>query len=227
MTLPVLTSCTCNQPSFSGVAVYCFLVSTRGRTSLDSWPQTYACLTGTTWRLDGYELRPIQFSDRAPIRDWRNSQIGVLRQSRLLTEADQDAYFMDVVRPQLDERQPDQVLVTLWSDNQLIGYGGLVHIDWHNRRAEVSFLVDPVRLTEGSYEKDFFAYLRLIADLARDDLSLHRLTGETFPERVEHVRIFESFGFVREGHLIEHRKQGEGFADSLVHGLILGPRRAQ
>lgn len=39
--------------------------------------------------------------------------------------------------------EPSQVLVALERAGVLIGYGGLVHISWANRRAEVSFLLTP------------------------------------------------------------------------------------
>ena len=185
------------------------------------WPSTYACLGHSSWCSGAYELRPVRYHDREPIRAWRNAQIDVLRQSQPLSEKTQDAYFAEIVRPQFDQSNPDQVLFTLWLEAHLIGYGGLVHIDWWHRRAEVSFLVAPVRLARRTYEEDFLSFLGLIAEVARDDLGFHRLTGETFPERVEHVRIFESFGFVREGRLLEHRRITGGFGDSLVHGLIL------
>jgi RimJ/RimL family protein N-acetyltransferase len=111
--------------------------------------------------------------------------------------------------------------MALWFDGTMVGYGGLVHINWFHERAELSFLVDPVRIANGSYERDFLTFLKLIARVAREDLALHRLTGETYPERTEHVRIFESFGFVCEGRLVQHRRVDGGYGDSLVHGLLL------
>ena len=194
---------------------------TSGQEAREPWPASYTCLLESEWVLGSYALRPIQFEDRVAIREWRNAQIEVLRQAHPLTVEGQRAYFTDVVRPQLLEEKPDQVLMTLWFDGAMVGYGGLVHIDWFHERAELSFLVDPIRIATGCYEMDFLTFLELIARVARDDLALHRLTGETFPERTEHVRIFEAFGFVCEGRLVQHRRVGSGYGDSLVHGLLL------
>ena len=44
-----------------------------------------------------------------------------------------------MVKKQFKEKQPNQLLFSFIENNLLIGYGGLVHIDWTNKNAEISF----------------------------------------------------------------------------------------
>ncbi len=191
-----------------------------GQEALEPWPASYSCLSGTEWSFGPYSLRPIQFEDRVAIREWRNAQIEVLRQTYPLTVEDQSSYFAEVVRPQLSEERPAQVLMTLWFDGCLIGYGGLVHINWDNERAEVSFLLDTGRASQSSYSDDFRAFLAMISEVAFEDLGLHRLTTETIVERDRHLKILEASGFMLEGRMIDHRKTDSGFADSVLHARL-------
>ena len=73
---------------------------------------------------------------------WRNEQMYHLRQSKPLTEADQDRYFDEVVSQLFDQEQPEQILFSFLEGEKCIGYGGLVHINWGDRNAEVSFIMD-------------------------------------------------------------------------------------
>ena len=87
--------------------------------------------------------------------NWRNQQIDALRQKDYLTEKDQLDYFHQVVQPQYSKSNPDPLLMGFTKEDELIGYGGLVHIDWNNRRAEVSFLLESKRAKNLSlYKKE-------------------------------------------------------------------------
>ena len=171
---------------------------------------------------EGYRLVPIRYEDREPIRHWRNAQLQVLRQAEPLTAAQQNAYFQRVVLPLFEQQQPDQLLFSLLHEDQLIAYGGLVHISWPDRRAEVSFLADPARAAQPeTYRQDFQAHLRLLGQAAFDDLSFHRLFTETYDIRPAHVAILEEAGFQLEGRLRQHVQLAPGiFADSLLHGQL-------
>ena len=106
-------------------------------------------------------------------------------------------------------------------DNRCIGYGGLTYLNWENLRAEISFLVDPVRAkTQATYSKDFFHFLTLLTQVAFEDLGLHRLLTETFSFRKETIKILEDFGFKQEGILREHIYKRHQWYDSIIHGLL-------
>ncbi|MBF9237416.1 GNAT family N-acetyltransferase [Hymenobacter sp. BT683] len=183
---------------------------------------TYRSLTQAEFRWENYRLIPIRYEDREPIRAWRNAQLEVLRQAAPLTAAQQEAYFQRVVLPLFDQEQPGQLLFSLLHHNNLVAYGGLVHISWPDSRAEVSFLVDPARAAEPeTYRTDFLAHLRLLGQAAFEQLNFNRLFTETYDIRPAHVAILEEAGFRLEGRLRQHvRLAPDTFADSLMHGQL-------
>ena len=109
---------------------------------------TYRPLSPAEYRHGAYRLVPIRYEDREPIRAWRNAQLDVLRQAAPLTAEQQEAYFQRVVMPLFEQEKPGQLLFSLLHDEELIAYGGLVHISWADLRAEVSFLVEPARAAD-------------------------------------------------------------------------------
>lgn len=195
---------------------------------MSDWPSTYSCADLSGLARGPIRLRPIHWDDREPIRRWRNAQLDVLRQADPLTVEDQDRYFDDVVRDQLDQERPDQVLLAMLEDDRLVGYGGVVHISWHNRRGEISFMTEPSRLDEPTLRADWLTFLSLIGETARDRLGLHRLTTETYAIRRSLLEILDEAGFQREGVLRDHAVVDGAFVDSIVHGRLLddsrGPR---
>ena len=152
---------------------------------------------------------------------WRNEQIDVLRQNRLLTEADQDRYYREVVEPSFSEDRPRIILFSYLRDEDCIGYGGLTNIDWDSRRAEISFLVDTDRTRDLKvYREDFSVFLRLMKRIAFGALQFNRLFAETFDIRPHHIRILEDNGFRLEGRMRQHVIIRGRPVDSLIHGCL-------
>ncbi len=182
----------------------------------------YQCLAKNQFQDDtGYQLVAIRPEDIENIRLWRNAQLDVLRQKTLLSVEEQQDYFQKIIWPTFQEAHPPQLLFSFLLNQTCIGYGGLVHIDWENARAEVSFLVDPSRLTHlETYKKDFSHFLSLICHVAFVELHFHRLCGETFAFRTEQIVLLENFGFKREGILREHVFKRQQWQDSVLHGLL-------
>lgn len=185
------------------------------------WPSRYACAPDLGGAHGQYEMRPLAWADREPIRRWRNEQIDVLRQRGPLTQADQDRYYLDVVAPQFGRAEPAQVLVAVEFDGVLIGYGGVVHLAWGDRRGEVSFLTDTGRLDAQTFAADWRAYLAMLVPAARDQIGLHKLTTETYAVRTGLFPLLEEAGFVQEGTLREHHDLDGTWVDSIAHGLLL------
>jgi RimJ/RimL family protein N-acetyltransferase len=183
---------------------------------------TYRPLPQAEFRHGAYQLIPIRYEDREPIRAWRNAQLAVLRQAEPLSAARQDAYFQQVVLPLFEQEKPGQLLFSLLYHDELIAYGGLVHISWPDSRAEVSFLVEPERAANAeTYRRDFLAHLRLLGQAAFEGLGFNRLFTETYDIRPAHVTILEEAGFRLEGRLRQHvRLSPDTFADSLMHGQL-------
>jgi hypothetical protein len=60
-----------------------------------------------------YSLVPLRMEDRYRIMKWRNEQIYHLRQSKPLTEKDQENYFESVVSSLFEQEKPNQILFSL------------------------------------------------------------------------------------------------------------------
>ena len=182
----------------------------------------YRCLTKKSCADEsGYQLIPIRVEDLELIRLWRNAQMDVLRQQAFISQAEQDHYFKTQIAPSFEQEQPKQILFSFLLNNICIGYGGLVHINWQARRAEVSFLVDPVRAADFlCLQTDFFHFLQLLCQIAFTDLTFNRLCTETFVFREDHIEIMEKIGFQKEGILREHVYKKGRFYDSILHGLL-------
>ena len=182
---------------------------------------SYVLLEGHTLRNETYEIVSLREQDIMSIKEWRNAQIDVLRQKTPLTDEDQRKYFLQVIQPTFIEKEPRQILVSILLNGELIGYGGLVHMDWEARRAEVSFLVATERANhEATQRADFSHYLQLIKQLAFDVLHLNRLTAETFNIRPMHIQVLEENGFLLEGILKQHAVVRGELVDSICHGLL-------
>ncbi len=183
----------------------------------------YRCLGKQEWSKGPYTITPLREADIFPIRRWRNEQMDVLRQNRLLSEADQLKYYHDVVVPSFEAEQPKIILFSYLLDGRCIGYGGLTNIDWVSGRAEISFLVDTGRTKdEAGYREDFSVFLSLMKEVAFTDVHFNRLFTETFDIRPVHVGILETSGFRLEGIMREHVRIGDRFVDSLIHGYLKG-----
>ena len=166
-------------------------------------------------------LRAVSPQDIESIRQWRNAQMDVLRQSVIITPEAQQRYFAEHVWPDKASRHPHQILLAIEKNGCLIGYGGLVHISWVYRRAEISFLLKPELEQEPRKLLDYFSrYLVLIHKLAFDDLQLNRLTTETYEHRLVHLKGLEAAGHRLEGRLRKHVIVDGKPADALIHGIL-------
>ena len=184
----------------------------------------YRCLrTNRYTDSQGYQLVPIRPEDIESIRQWRNAQIDVLRQHAVITPQEQQAYFESNIWPSLQQEKPRQVLFSFLLQEDCIGYGGLTHIDWDASRAELSFIVDPLRAHDQAlYHSDFIHFFAFLHEVSFKDLRLHRLVAETYAFRQETINLLESVGFKREGILRDHVFKRNQWADSLVLGLLSG-----
>jgi predicted ATP-grasp superfamily ATP-dependent carboligase/RimJ/RimL family protein N-acetyltransferase len=180
--------------------------------------RNYSCLKNTTISLGAYSIVSIREQDIMLIKDWRNSQLDVLRQKKIISTSDQQNYFEQKIWPTFSEPQPSQILLSFLLNKQLIGYGGLVHISWEDKRGELSFLTDPSRHDPELYEQDFTTFIQLMKILVFQDLGFNRIHGETYSFRTHHVNILEKNGFLLEGILKNHIWFNGVFIDSLAHG---------
>lgn len=186
--------------------------------NMDIMKSSYKCLRQQVQHFGRFELVPIRYEDRFAIMKWRNEQIYHLRQAHPLTEDDQQRYFDNVVAKLYDNPQPDQILFSYLENGLCIGYGGLVHINWIDNNAEVSFIMD-TRL-----EKEFFAthwsnYLTMLKEVAFNDLGLHKIYTYAFDLRPHLYEVLETNGFTREATLKEHCFYNGKYKDVVIHSI--------
>lgn len=181
----------------------------------------YKVLKRQRFEFGDYAVVPVASEHMTFIKNWRNAQLDVLRQSALLTDEQQRLYFENVISKLYNQDTPSQLIISFLHKERLIGYGGLVHINWLDRRGEVSFLLDNERVSDLElYEKEFSIFLSLIKEVAFAELRFNRIYTETFDIRSFHIGVLEANGFLLEGIMREHISINGVYHDSLIHGYL-------
>ncbi|MBR6929045.1 MAG: GNAT family N-acetyltransferase [Bacteroidales bacterium] len=180
---------------------------------------SYICLKQQEQHLGDYSIVPLRYEDRFLIMKWRNEQIYHLRQAHPLTEADQQRYFDNVVSKLYDNSKPDQILFSYLEKGACIGYGGLVHINWIDQNAEISFIMD-TQLESEQFAKHWSNYLTMLKKVAFDDLGLHKMFTYAFDLRPHLYTMLETNGFVCEATLKGHCFYNGDYKDVVIHSII-------
>ncbi|MCG9900355.1 MAG: GNAT family N-acetyltransferase [Hydrotalea sp.] len=176
----------------------------------------YKVLNKQLFSLNNLRLIPLRASDRFLIRKWRNEQLYHLRQQQELTESDQNRYFENVVAPLFEMDRPSQVLFSFLENDECIGYGGLVHINWKDKNAEVSFIMD-TQLEATGFDKYWAAFLKLVSIVAFEELQLKKIFTWAFDVRPNLYPVLLQNGFRFEARLTNHTSFGSGYVDVLIH----------
>lgn len=163
-----------------------------------------------------YSIVPLRPEDRYEIMKWRNEQIYHLRQTQPLTVKDQDHYFSEVVANLFSQDLPSQILFSYLEDGKCIGYGGLVHINWNDQNAEISFIID-TKLEKEHFRKHWNIYLGLLEQVAFGELNLHKIYTYAFDLRPQLYQALEGASFIREATLKEHAIFEGDFVDVVIH----------
>jgi len=181
----------------------------------------YRCLKKQKYLSGRYGIVPLRKKDIQSIKDWRNEQIDILRQKNILTSKEQTDYYNKVIKKSFCKKFPEMIIFSFMLDNDCIGYGGFVNIDWDSRRAEVSFLTKTRRSNnKNMYKKDFHSFLKLIIPLAFNEIVFKKLLTETFDIRPTTLDILEKVGFRLEGRLKNHIRIKNSNVDSILHGYF-------
>jgi len=179
----------------------------------------YKVLNKSRFCIDKYSLVPIRFEDRYDIMKWRNDQIYHLRQSEPLTKEVQDDYFNNVVSKLFAQDKPNQILFSYLYKNECIGYGGLVHINWIDKNAEISFVMN-TELEKDEFHKHWSIYLDLLHKVAFNELNFHKIYTYAFDLRPHLYNVLESAGFYKEAILKEHCLFNGEYKDVIIHSKL-------
>lgn len=183
----------------------------------------YKCLNQNEFYFNEYKIVPIRFEDRLDIMKWRNEQIYHLRQAKPLSLEDQNTYFENVVSKLFEQANPQQLLFSFLKEDVCIGYGGLVHINWIDKNAEISFVMN-TDLEENNFTYYWHVYLHLIEQVAFDILSFHKIFTYAFDLRPKLYDSLESFGYKNEARLKDHCFFENEFKDVLIHSKNINSR---
>lgn len=181
----------------------------------------YKRLSKVKYENGDYSLVPLREKDIYKIKKWRNAQINCLRQKELLTNKAQKKYFNEVVKPSFLEKEPEQMLFSYLYKNKCIGYGGLVHISWPKKSAELSFLLSLEYMNMNRlYKRYFEEFIHLLLNIAFKDLKFDSIFTETYSFRTLNIKVLEKNGFKYEG-IMKNRKSVDGkLVGSLVHRIF-------
>lgn len=131
-------------------------------------------------RLDALSLDDVQL-----VRRWRARYPYALRTPHMLTEAQQEAFYRDVVcNPQSPHRY---WAVRGVEHDELLAQVGLVSIEWTNSHGEVSLITDPERTRQGVGRES----VRLVLEEAFERMSLRTVWGECYRSNQDALGFWE------------------------------------
>jgi len=183
------------------------------------FPTKYNCLNQNEFVVEDYKLVPVRYEDRLTIMKWRNEQMYHLRQDKQLTEKSQDNYFKGTVARLFDQEEPNQILFSYLKNDKCIGYGGLVHINWIDKNAEISFIMN-TDLEEDHFHFHWSTYLKMIESLAFEELGFYKLYIYAFDLRPHLYKVLLDSNYFRDAILKEHCFFDNGFIDVVIHSKL-------
>ena len=158
--------------------------------------EKYSFLKFNDYSFENYTLLPLRYEDISKIKKWRNDQISVLRQNKILTDADQENYYQELVEKSFFNPKPNEILFSFLLDDTCIGYGGMVYVDWDKKTAEISFITETKRANLNEiYQNDFTAFTTILFRISFSELLFNKLTTETYGIRTNTLRILDQLGF--------------------------------
>ncbi|MHA8097400.1 GNAT family N-acetyltransferase [Aquirufa antheringensis] len=179
----------------------------------------YKCLSKIEFPNGKFNLVPIRFEDRYEIMKWRNEQIYHLRQNKPLTFAEQDLYFENIISQLFHNDNPKQILFSLLENGDLVGYGGLVNINWIDSNAEISFIMK-TELERENFNFYWRKYLIILEKVAFNELMLHKIYTYAFDVRPHLYKALIDSGYYEEVRLKEHCYFEGKYLDVVIHSKI-------
>ena len=182
--------------------------------------RTYRCLNQQEFTNGNYRLVPLRDEDKYSIMQWRNDQMEILRQNEPLTREKQERYFKSVVDKLFGQVHPDQLLFSFLENDILIGYGGLVHIDWSAKNAEISFLTETGRSqNKTQFISDWVNYLKIVKKMAEVQLGLKKIYTYSYDVRPQLYQALAESNFVEEERMKHKVKIGDTMRDVVINSF--------
>lgn len=154
-------------------------------------------LSENVFSIGEFSIEPLRYQDIFLIMKWRNEQMYHLRQDKLLTEQDQEIYYEKTVKNSFYSSEPKQILFSFLKNGQLVGYGGLVHINWKKKEGEISFLINTE--IESDYFNLFWSrFLKIIEEVSFTYLNFTRIFTYSYSIRKNLYDILNRENYILE-----------------------------
>jgi RimJ/RimL family protein N-acetyltransferase len=115
-----------------------------------------------------------------------------------------------------NEETPSQLLFSYLENQICIGYGGLVHINWIDKHAEISFIMN-TELEKEHFSKHWKIFLHLIEQVGFEQLNLHKLFTFAYDLRPQLYPAIEEAGYSKEASLKKHVFFNGEYKDVVIH----------
>lgn len=185
------------------------------------FPRTYKCLTKNEFSDGVFKIVPIRYEDRLNIMKWRNEQIYHLRQDKPLTKKSQEDYFNLTIASLFNQEKPNQILFSYLKNDKCFGYGGLVHINWVDKNAEISFIMK-TELEKNNFNIFWSSFLNLIEKVAFNEMEMHKIYVYAFDLRPHLYTTLQANKYFKDAILKDHCYFNSNFLDVVIHSKIKG-----
>ena len=136
----------------------------------------------------------------------------------------QEINFTGIKRKQTIEDLKEQISLkeknpfneSLIKNDLCIGYGGLVHMNWNDKNAEISFIMD-TKLEKKYFSTNWKIFLKLIEKVAFIELNFHKIFTFAIDLRPNLFPVIEDVGYIKEAFLKEHYYWNNNFIDVIIH----------
>jgi len=178
--------------------------------------EKYSFLKHKSYSCKNYTIVPLRNEDIFQIKKWRNEQINILRQEKILTDAEQKIFFQKLTENSFYVEKPKEILFSFLYDDICIGYGGLVYIDWNEGTGEISFINETKRSSDNTtYYNDFTNFISLLFEILLSELKFNKLTTETYGIRKNTLKILPEIGFklknIKKNSILINNKKYDSF----------------
>ena len=142
-----------------------------------------------------------------------------LRQDELITVADQEKYFSKVVSSLFHQDKPNQILFSYLENDLCVGYGGLVHINWSKRDAEISFLLN-TEFEKKTFKSNWKVFLNLIESVAFKELKLNKIYTHAYDIRPKLFEVLEEYGYEKKEVINNSYYYNNSHVDTVIHSKL-------
>jgi RimJ/RimL family protein N-acetyltransferase len=182
--------------------------------------RSYKVLNKNVFQQNEFSIVPIRDKDKFDIMNWRNDQIFHLRQKEKLSKNSQEKYFKETVSNLFKINFPSQILFSFLKNDVCVGYGGLVHINWEDKNAEISFLMN-TELEKYFFNQYWTIFLKLIENVAFDNLNFYKIFIYAFDLRKNLYVVLKQNNYEKEAELKGHHFHENKFIDVLIYSKII------